>query len=313
MPAPSNILKQCSSCGVDIASQKRWKDGAGHYYCEACWIKKSGALPARASVPANANQADVPAASSGQSSGTTVMKCKITKQLIQYNCPYCSSPLESSFDEAGTKDSCPRCGNNFVVPGQREIAELRRQQQLQQKRVAEVAAERAATKKKAKEERLKQAAEKKRAEQLAMANAVKPPDPNNSVTSSRPCPFCDGEIQAIAKKCKHCGEWLDRQPVTPALDYRGPNSVHRSTMLAPARSYLNSAILTLILYVIGFGIVGLIANVVYLSSAKRVEQETGEKPEGKGCLVALLWVFVWIPLIIGVVVLMVFLVADMRH
>ena len=27
------------------------------------------------------------------------------------------------------------------------------------------------------------------------------------------CPFCGEEILAIAKKCKHCGEWLDQQPV----------------------------------------------------------------------------------------------------
>ena len=23
------------------------------------------------------------------------------------------------------------------------------------------------------------------------------------------CPYCGEEILAIAKKCKHCGEWLD--------------------------------------------------------------------------------------------------------
>ena len=30
---------------------------------------------------------------------------------------------------------------------------------------------------------------------------------------TKKCPFCGEEILAIAKKCKHCGEWLDQQPV----------------------------------------------------------------------------------------------------
>ena len=29
------------------------------------------------------------------------------------------------------------------------------------------------------------------------------------------CPFCGEEILAIAKKCKHCGSWIDAQPQTP--------------------------------------------------------------------------------------------------
>ena len=27
----------------------------------------------------------------------------------------------------------------------------------------------------------------------------------------KPCPYCGNEILAIAKKCKHCGEWLDKK------------------------------------------------------------------------------------------------------
>ena len=25
------------------------------------------------------------------------------------------------------------------------------------------------------------------------------------------CPYCGGEIAATAKKCKHCGKWIEKQ------------------------------------------------------------------------------------------------------
>jgi uncharacterized membrane protein YvbJ len=29
------------------------------------------------------------------------------------------------------------------------------------------------------------------------------------------CPYCGGEILAVAKKCKHCGKWLTESEVKP--------------------------------------------------------------------------------------------------
>lgn len=70
------------------------------------------------------------------------------------------------------------------------------------------------------------------------------------------------------------------------------------------RSFTGSAVLTWILYYIGFYIIGFIANLVYLSKAKQIQQETGTAPSGKGCLTLLLFVHFWIPLIIiGLLVL----------
>jgi len=32
---------------------------------------------------------------------------------------------------------------------------------------------------------------------------------------TKKCPFCGEEILAVAKKCKHCGEWIDKEVNTP--------------------------------------------------------------------------------------------------
>lgn len=117
------------------------------------------------------------------------------------------------------------------------------------------------------------------------------------------CPICGEQIQASAVKCRHCGEWLGEGS---AID----DATQESISPLPPRSYLNSAVLTLILYGVGFGIVGLIANIVYLSSANTYEHKTGQAPEGKGCLVALIWVFAIIPLIVGLVLLVIYLVIS---
>ena len=30
---------------------------------------------------------------------------------------------------------------------------------------------------------------------------------------TRNCPYCGEEIMADAKKCRHCGEWLEEEPI----------------------------------------------------------------------------------------------------
>lgn len=32
---------------------------------------------------------------------------------------------------------------------------------------------------------------------------------------TKKCPYCGGEIMESAKKCKHCGEWLEERPISP--------------------------------------------------------------------------------------------------
>lgn len=64
-----------------------------------------------------------------------------------------------------------------------------------------------------------------------------------------------------------------------------------------SKSYVGAAWLTLLLYYIGFYIIGLIVNLVYLSKAKETMKITNHSPSGKGCLTLLLWTHLIIPII----------------
>jgi hypothetical protein len=56
---------------------------------------------------------------------------------------------------------------------------------------------------------------------------------------------------------------------------------------------------------------GLVLNIVFLNNANRDQRAAGKAPEGKGCLVWLLWVFGILPAVIFVLLLAIGLtVAD---
>lgn len=61
-------------------------------------------------------------------------------------------------------------------------------------------------------------------------------------------------------------------------------------MGAYSRSFTTPAVITLVLYFV-LWIPGFIANIVYLREANKVKELTGEAPEGRGCLLAMLAVF----------------------
>jgi hypothetical protein len=72
--------------------------------------------------------------------------------------------------------------------------------------------------------------------------------------------------------------------------------------LALTKSYVGVAFLTWFLYWLLY-LPGLIMNIVYLQEANRIKQATGVTPSGKGCLDALLIFYVWIPLALGILAL----------
>ena len=73
-----------------------------------------------------------------------------------------------------------------------------------------------------------------------------------------------------------------------------------------SQSFTTPAVICMVLYCV-LGLLGLIANIVYLLQAKKVKALTGTAPQGYGCLWALSAVVTIIPLIIERVGLLWFL------
>ena len=74
----------------------------------------------------------------------------------------------------------------------------------------------------------------------------------------------------------------------------------------PEKDCLGEAFLTLLLYYLGFGIGGLIANIIFLNNARRDEQQ-GVFTRNVGCLQALLWVHI-IGMVLGCIATVIFFV-----
>lgn len=69
------------------------------------------------------------------------------------------------------------------------------------------------------------------------------------------------------------------------------------------KSYIGAAFLSWLLYYVGFYLIGFIVNLCFLSSAKRIKNETGINPSGRGFLQFVFFIHFWLPLIfIGVLV-----------
>lgn len=80
--------------------------------------------------------------------------------------------------------------------------------------------------------------------------------------------------------------WSERDSSAHHREYRH---------FAAQRSFTTPAVITLVLYLV-LWLPGLIANLVYLQEANNVQRITGEEPEGKGCLVAMLVAFILLPI-----------------
>lgn len=98
-----------------------------------------------------------------------------------------------------------------------------------------------------------------------------------------------------------------QQTETPASTVRNQEiNVGVQAVVTPAQSFVGSAVLTWALYYIGFYIIGFIVNLVYLGSAKNIYRQTGVNPSGRGCLQFIFFMHFWLPFILFVIAVVLF-------
>lgn len=80
--------------------------------------------------------------------------------------------------------------------------------------------------------------------------------------------------------------------------YKGMGNEFEYAMHAN-KSFVGPAWITFFLYYIGFWIGGVIANILFLNSARTTQRVIDRDPPGLGCLWFLIWVHIFLPLLFG--------------
>jgi TM2 domain-containing membrane protein YozV/transcription elongation factor Elf1 len=149
--------------------------------------------------------------------------------MIKAKCA-CGAKYTVKPEYAGRKVTCKKCGQKFQVPD--EIQDTQPYQPpavIEKSQASEIFAHVATTASKIGAsvkpaiyyliEKRRLAVEAKRARQAELAELEQLP-------KKALCPFCEEEILASARKCKHCGEYLDEryapQPQAPQVIYQQP-------------------------------------------------------------------------------------------
>lgn len=116
--------------------------------------------------------------------------------MIEFACQVCGKRVQAPDDKAGRKGKCLRCGAVVEIP----------RPSVPPKQASTTSAI---------DQPAQTIAEPNEARSAAIVSTVSESSTEISDTtlpaSTRKCPYCTGELSIDAKKCRHCGEWLNRE------------------------------------------------------------------------------------------------------
>lgn len=104
----------------------------------------------------------------------------------------------------------------------------------------------------------------------------------NNMKETKRCPYCGEEILAVAKKCRHCGEWLyPKEEGTKDESQRGTRTTGNSTHEQRKKEEHDSSLMNIrfVIWAIGIALVMGICIFVYTLQTTEKEKEAAARPE----------------------------------
>lgn len=86
------------------------------------------------------------------------------------------------------------------------------------------------------------------------------------MAATRECDFCGEEVLAVAKKCKHCGEFLDEEARRSSTSATGRSYRKESDRLSMVGRILLGVFIGMVAGVIGGATFGLVVGAIALTA-----------------------------------------------